>query len=251
MKRTVVTAGFLSLLGASFVFAEDTKIAVKTDRVSLFKVALRCEAAPEIGCGSRSKPVLLQLEREPVVTEAWLNETGTVLAVVGKEGSSRESRSETVQSILEKNGVTGTELEGEACQTQLESFISGMDWYRGAEVDSLSKREARTIAARLVHRIQTKVSFAQEKARTLEASVANVFERRFIGSSNNSDPTCEREQLAEELSRIAHEDLDVKEIVVFEEAVSKGIRPLPEDQEKTKTETTAPDCCSAKSPNQS
>jgi hypothetical protein len=126
-----------------------------------------------------------------------------------------------------------------------------MDWYRGAEVDSLSKREARTIAARLVHRIQTKVSFAQEKARTLEASVANVFERRFIGSSNNSDPTCEREQLAEELSRIAHEDLDVKEIVVFEEAVSKGIRPLPEDQEKTKTETTAPDCCSAKSPNQS
>ena len=93
MKRTIVTAGVLSLLGTSFAFAEDTKIAVKTDRVSLLEVPLRCEAAPEIGCGSRSKPILLELERESIIREAWLNDTGTVLAVVGTEGSTRESRS--------------------------------------------------------------------------------------------------------------------------------------------------------------
>jgi hypothetical protein len=72
MKRTVVTAGVLGLLGVSSAFAEDAKIAVTSDRISLFEVALRCEAAPEIGCGSRSKPVLLQLEREPMITEAWI-----------------------------------------------------------------------------------------------------------------------------------------------------------------------------------
>jgi len=105
----MVTAGVLGLLGVSAAFAEDTKIATKTDRVSLFEVDLRCEAAPEIGCGSRSKPVLLELEREPIIAEAWLNETGTVLAIVGMEGSNRESRSETAQSILEKNGVMATE----------------------------------------------------------------------------------------------------------------------------------------------
>ena len=86
MKRTVVTAGVLGLLGLSSAFVEDAKIAVTSDRISLFEVALRCEAAPEIGCGSRSKPVLLQLEREPMITEAWLNESGTVLAVVGRRG---------------------------------------------------------------------------------------------------------------------------------------------------------------------
>jgi len=77
--------------------------------------------------------------------------------------------------------------------------------------------------------------------------VANVFERRFIGTSNNSDPTCKRERLVEELSRIAHENLDEKEIVAFQEAVAKGIRPQPDDQAETKTEKTTPDCCSAKS----
>jgi mercuric ion transport protein len=248
----VTAAGVLSLLGTPFVFAEDTKIATKTDRVSLLEVPLRCEAAPEIGCGSRSKPILRELEREPVITEAWLNGAGTVLAVVGTEGSTRDSRSKAIQTILEKNGATGTELEGEPRETELKSFISGKDWYRGAEVDTLSKREARTIAARLVHRIQTKAPLAQEKAKALEISVANAFERRFIGSLSDANATTrKREQLAEELSRIAHENLDAKEIVAFEEAVSKGIRPLPEDQEETKTETTAPDCCSAKSPTQS
>ncbi len=247
----MVTAGVLSLLGGSFAFAQDTTIATKTDRVSLFEVALRCEAAPEIGCGSRSKPVLLQLEREPMITEAWLNETGTVLTVVGKEGSNRESRFKTVQSILEKNGVTATELQGEARETQFKSFVSGKDWYRGAEVDNLSKREARTIAARLVHRIQAKAPLAREKANALEVSVAGVFERRFIGSSNNSDPTCKREQLVEELSTIARANLDEKEIVAFQEAVAEGIRPLPEDQEEAKTKKTAPDCCSLQSTNKS
>lgn len=242
MKRTVVTAGVLGLLGVSSAFAEGAKIAAKTDRVSLFEVALRCEAAPEIGCGSRSKPVLLELEREPIITEAWLNETGTVLAVVGTEGSSRESRSEIVQSILEKNGVTVSELGGEAHEVQLKSFVLCKDWYRGAEVDKLSKREARTIAARLVHRIEAKVPLAREKASAFEISVANVFERRFVGPSN-SDPTGKREQLIEELSAIAHQTLDEKQIVAFQEAVAKGIRPLPEDQEEAKTKKTAPDCC--------
>ena len=120
------------MLGLSSAFVEDAKIAVTSDRISLFEVALRCEAAPEIGCGSRSKPVLLQLEREPMITEAWLNETGTVLAVVGKEGSIRESRSETVQSILEVSRVTAVELQGEAREIQFKSYVSGKDWYRGA-----------------------------------------------------------------------------------------------------------------------
>ena len=250
MKRTVVTAGVLSLLGVSSAFAEDAKIAAKTDRVSLFEVALRCEAAPEIGCGSRSKPVLLELEREPIITEAWLNETGTVLAVVGTEGSSRESRSEIVQSILGKNGVTASELGGEAPEIQLKSFVVCKDWYRGAEVDKLSKREARTIAARLVHRIEAKVPLAREKASALGISVANVFEHRFVGPSN-SDPTGKREQLIEELSAIAHQTLDEREVAAFKEAMARGVRPLPDDKEEPKTETTAPDCCSPKSAAQS
>ncbi len=52
------------------------------DRISVFNVSLQCPAAPQIGCGTASKPILLQLEREPAVAEAWLNRAGTQIAVV-------------------------------------------------------------------------------------------------------------------------------------------------------------------------
>src|SRR6266550_2309017 len=37
-----------------------------------------------IGCGSASKPILLDLERQAGVLEAWLNRAGTIIAVVWK-----------------------------------------------------------------------------------------------------------------------------------------------------------------------
>src|SRR5258708_1259674 len=49
-----------------------------TATVSIYKVGLICNAAPNIGCGSRSKPVLLTLEKNPAVKEAWLNRQGTM-----------------------------------------------------------------------------------------------------------------------------------------------------------------------------
>jgi hypothetical protein len=44
--------------------------------------SLVCTAAPQIGCGARAKAIHLDLQRDPNIPEAWLNKTGTVLAVV-------------------------------------------------------------------------------------------------------------------------------------------------------------------------
>jgi hypothetical protein len=38
--------------------------------------ALVCGAAPSIGCGSRAKPLLADLERQVPINEAWLNRNG-------------------------------------------------------------------------------------------------------------------------------------------------------------------------------
>src|SRR5215831_5535476 len=54
----------------------------RLDDVSFYKVPLVCPAAPHIGCGSASKPLLVELERSGVVAEAWLNRAGTVMAIV-------------------------------------------------------------------------------------------------------------------------------------------------------------------------
>src|SRR5262245_61000613 len=46
--------------------------------VSVYAVEWQCPAAPGIGCGSHAKPILLQLERDSSVSEAWLNRPGTM-----------------------------------------------------------------------------------------------------------------------------------------------------------------------------
>jgi hypothetical protein len=83
MQRKIVTAGLLGLLGTSWAFSDERVADTRADRVSMFAVPFKCEAAPQIGCGSISKPILLELEGNPAISEAWLNRTGTILAVVG------------------------------------------------------------------------------------------------------------------------------------------------------------------------
>ena len=241
MHRTILSVGFLGLLGTAWALAEDASTNATAGSISLFQVPLKCEAVPEIGCGSMSKPILLELEREPAIREAWLNGTGTVLAVVGANVSDHESTSKAVESVLAKNGVSFNELAGGAYATELKSFTAGTDWYRGADVDALSKIEARTIAQRIVRRVQTSVTLTPEKTAALEDGIANAFERRFFGSADGTGS--KREQVIEDIKAVARVNLDEKGIAALRAAFDKGIKPLPEDNESTKSKPAAPECC--------
>jgi hypothetical protein len=199
--------------------------------ISLFGVpSLVCSAAPEIGCGPRAKPILLALQRDSNISEVWLNRVGTVLAVVGIEGSSRESRAKAVRAALEaKEEATATELEGEARKQELERFLSGDGWYRGAEVDTLSKQEAGIIAARLVRRIQAKVPLPGDKAKALESGFADAF-NRCITSKPDQPQENRLQQYNEELLKVAQANLDEKGVGAFKEALAKGNRPAPNEK---------------------
>jgi hypothetical protein len=240
MRPKIFIAGALGFLGTSLAFSDETAAGV-APRISLFQVPLKCEAVPQIGCGSTSKPILLELEREPAIGEAWLNRTGTVLAIVGSDASNHESISKAVESILAKNGVSANELAGDAYATELKSFTAGTDWYRGAEVDALSKMEARTIAQRMLHRVQATVTLAPDKAEALGAGIASAFENRFIDPPNTTGS--KREQLIQDISTVARANLNQKEITALEAAFAKGIKPLPEDNENTTGKPATPECC--------
>jgi hypothetical protein len=241
MQRKIVKVGLLSLLSTSWAFSGEGGADTGTARVSMFAVPFKCEAAPQIGCGSLSKPILLELEHNAAISEAWLNRTGTILAVIGSDTSGNQAKFETVQSVLEKNGVTVNQLAGDAYAEQLKSFTARVDWYRGADVDRLSKIEAQTIAARIVHRVQATVTLTPEKVETLEAGITKAFEHRFIGSSDAAGEACNRQQLIEEITAVAQAHLNEKEIATLKAAFAKGIRPLPEDNDTTKS--TVPACC--------
>lgn len=204
--------------------AAERKTTMNPDNVSLFSVPLVCPAAPEIGCGSRAKPVLAALEQSGgSITEAWLNSAGTVLAVVGGPNSSRESRAKAVQSAL----ASASELGGEARQQGLADFLSRDDWYRGAAVDRLSQQEARIIGARLVRRVKTKVSLDDVKARALEDRIAAFFEGRFTGRLPDQSTPINDKGWAEELITVARTQLSEDELAVFQGALASGYRPQP------------------------
>src|SRR5438093_12373547 len=93
MKTHLTTVLAAGLVYAPSAKAADATAELTAERVSVFKAPLVCPAAPQIGCGSASKPILLDLEKQPGVLEAWLNRAGTRIAVVWKPESDAETRS--------------------------------------------------------------------------------------------------------------------------------------------------------------
>ena len=77
MKTQLIAVLAGGLLYAPLASAAENAAAAPADRITVFKAPLVCPAARQIGCGSASKPILLDLEQQPGVLEAWLNRAGT------------------------------------------------------------------------------------------------------------------------------------------------------------------------------
>src|SRR5262250_1016817 len=92
MKTHITAALAGGLLYSAFASGAQNTAALTADRISVFKAPLVCPAAPQIGCGSASKPILLDLEKQSGVAEAWLNRAGTRIAIVWKPDSDAATR---------------------------------------------------------------------------------------------------------------------------------------------------------------
>src|SRR5436305_10109467 len=101
----------IAVLAGGLLYAPLASAAAPADRISVFKAPLVCPAAPQIGCGSASKPILLDLEKQPGVLEAWLNRAGTIIAVVWKPESDAETRSKVATGLKEDRAI---ELQGDS-----------------------------------------------------------------------------------------------------------------------------------------
>jgi hypothetical protein len=196
--------------------AGENAVATTTDQISLFKVPLQCPAAPQIGCGSAAKPILLELERESGVAEAWLNRAGTTLAVVWKPELDARTRNNVVAKLKEDHA---TEIQGEARTEVLKDFRSGKGWYRGEDVDRLSEEEAGIIAARLVRRVEAKTALSKDKAQGLQLALMQSFRKCFTSGQQES---CRP-------GDIARKYLNPEQMKILKEALKSGVRPLPNE----------------------
>lgn len=225
MNKIIVTSMVGSFIPLCFAQAANTSAQFSTpDRVSIFKVSLQCPAAPQIGCGSASKPILLELENDPAVEQAWLNRTGTLIAVVWKAQPNAQTQQD-VASRLKSAACCARdkairEVQGEARDQALKEFQTGHGWYRGSEVDRLSEEEAGVIAARLVRRVEAKTTLPKNKADRLREVLAETLRKCF---TEGLVPGTLRAR------EVAGDFLDENQISILEQAIKKGVRPLPNE----------------------
>src|SRR6266478_6252134 len=97
---------------------------LRPEQISLFKVPLGCEAAGGLGCGVKAKPILQALACQPAVAQAWLNRSGTIIAVLWRESAVPKAGGEHVRSILAEQGLAARELAGAARESTLREFSS-------------------------------------------------------------------------------------------------------------------------------
>jgi len=195
--------------------------AIDPERVSFYEIGLVCPAAPKIGCGGHSKPVLNALTKDSHVAGAWINGAGTRLAIGWK--SSEVLSSEQIDQIISGFGVAANEVSRDARLNLIASFHSDSGWFDAASVDQLSEQEAGIIAARLVKRLTSRAAVTPAQQAALRDGMARALRANFIeGDRRDLDQQLIATSRAAKLSRQA--------VASLREVVELGIYPLPNEQ---------------------
>lgn len=187
--------------------------------VSFFEVPLECGAAQDLGCGSQAKPILRELEQDSRVETAKINHPGTLLAVVWKDPTQSRSGISFVESAFEKNDLEAATLRGPAREKALREYKADK-WYRAADVDRLSEREAEVIASRLVTRARLGLEADVQAALTHDLSV-------ILAKHLTSDSPTERAVVEEELMKAAGKYLNPSQLEELLKAGGQGVKALP------------------------
>jgi hypothetical protein len=179
LSFSIVAAFAITLVSWNSKMATLTSL---PESISFYKTPLVCNAAPDIGCGSRSKPVLLELEKNPAIKEAWLNRQGTVIAIVWKD----KVYTETVATpIFKENSISFTALNDNDAASYRRTFRKENLWYRGADVDMLSMEEAATIAESSVKFALKNNLITKDEAAKIKVDVETYFKQELVKIRTN------------------------------------------------------------------
>lgn len=180
MKKLVVSSA-IAVIIAAFVTAasgqESRSANLTPEKISFYEVPLVCGAAPDIGCGSRAKPALLEMEQNLAVKEAWLNRAGTVYAVVWRKNSQTKR---IARPIFKKYAIEFSELGDKEKTKHLDTFRQEGKWYRGAAVDQLSLEEAERLGQKVVDMLLPEGHITEKEAEALRQDVTAYFKSELV-----------------------------------------------------------------------
>lgn len=187
MKKIIVGALFIIpiIVIAGFVMKNNTEMEKPVEKeaalVFFYKTPLVCGAAPEIGCGSRSKPLLSEFEKNEAVKSAWLNRAGTMIAIEWNSTVDAKQRDALVKHLFHKHQVEYTDLKDQKeVGIQLASFNERKQWYRSNGVDELSLEEAGIIADNIIAHLVKDKFITEEQASKMKEDVESYFKGELV-----------------------------------------------------------------------
>ena len=160
--------------------------------VSFYEAPLVCHAAPSIGCGSKAKFLLVDLEQnKDAVAGAWLNKKGTVVAVKWNTNTTENKKAEIIKTASSNQYIELTSLAQTEATNYAKTFPDSNDWYRGKEVDKLSKEEAGIIAQNTIEGYKKKGLIKASYEKQFRADIEKIYADLFLSISSYNDLTTE------------------------------------------------------------
>jgi len=153
-----------------------------TEIISFYEVPLVCGAAPDIGCGSRLKPLFIDTKKEGLIKESWSNREGTIIAIVWAETATKmEDREKLIQPIFKKNGIDAkVVLDDKMIADLMTNFRTEGKWYKEMDVDKLSLEEAGIIAEDLTRfAVDTGLINEQERV-AIKKDIEDYFKKELV-----------------------------------------------------------------------
>jgi hypothetical protein len=172
-------------------FVQCTHI-VKKEALSFYEVPLICGAAPEIGCGSRIKPLFIDVEKENSIKEAWTNREGTIIAVKWAD----EEAGNIIEDLFKKHGIDANYISSGTEQKALSSSLSkdNAKWLKGMDVDQLSIYEAGRISETLTNFAVEAKLITQEEQKKIGSEIEEYFEKDLVKVRSEKELTSKETQ---------------------------------------------------------
>jgi len=179
---------------------------VKNTRVSFYEAPLICHAAPTIGCGSKAKFLLVDLEQnQDEVEGAWLNKKGTVVAVEWNTNTAEKRKVEIIRIVSSNHQIELTTSGQTETTNYAKTFSNTNEWYKGKEVDNLSKEEAAIIAKNTIASYKSKKLIKADFEKQFETDIEKIYTDLFLSISSYQDLTTEAYDKVEGLIQQAGE----------------------------------------------
>jgi mercuric ion transport protein len=214
--------------------------------VSFYEAPLVCHAAPSIGCGSKAKFMLVDFESNSDAIEgAWLNRTGTIVAVKWKAAAKQQRKTELIKEISTKYGV---ELSETNAPNYAKSFPDNKEWFKGKEVDKLSREEAAIIAKNTIAGYKKDGIVKPSFEKQFREDIQKIYTDLFLSISSYKDLTTEAYNKVEDQIQRAGEKYVGKgkmphvELCKADESCEQGTKSCNKDG-SCKEETKGKSCC--------